>query len=140
MSFFRSASIVFLLALTLVSCKRDPNVAKKQYLESGNKYFEHERYKNAAIQYQNAVKIDRKYGPAYYKLGLTYMKVKPPQAGAAIHDFQLAVELLEGNQAYQEEYTDSLVQLADLDLYYLYNDKTVIERDVPKYCEKLFKK
>src|SRR5580698_11489526 len=119
MSFLRRASFVFLFALTLialtmVSCRRDPNVAKKQYLESGNKYFEHERYKNAAIQYNNAIKIDRKYGPAYYKLGTVYMKMSPPQIATAIHHFRRAVELLEGNQAYQEEFKDSMVQLAEL--------------------------
>jgi tetratricopeptide (TPR) repeat protein len=122
-------SIVFLIALTLVSCRRDPNVAKKQYLESGNKYFEHGRYKNAAIQYQNAIKIDPKYGPAYYKLGQVYMKMSPPQSGCH-HHFRRAVELLEGNQAYQEEYKDSMVQLAELDLHFLSKDKTA-RNDVP---------
>jgi tetratricopeptide (TPR) repeat protein len=140
MSFFRRASIVFLLALTMVSCKRDPNVAKKQYLESGNKYFEHARYKNAAIQYQNAIKIDRKYGPAYYKLGLVYMKMSPPQISSAIHHFRRAKELLEGNQAYQEEFKDSMIQLAELDLVFLYKDRSILEKDVPEYCEKLLKK
>jgi tetratricopeptide (TPR) repeat protein len=140
MPLFRKASIVFLTVLTLVSCRRDPNVAKKQYLESGDKYFEHERYKNAAIQYQNAMKIDRKYGPAYYKLGIVYMKVKPPQFAAAIHNFRRAVQLLEGNQAYQEEYKDSMVQLAQLELAFLSKDKSALENEVPDYCEKLFKR
>ena len=140
MPLFRKALIVLLFALSLVSCRRDPNVAKKQYLESGNKYFEHERYKNAAIQYQNAIKIDRKYGPAYYKLGVTYLKMKPPQFGTAIHHFRRAVELLEGNQAYQEEFKDAMVQLAQLDLAFLSKDKTVMDQDVPEYCDKLFKK
>ncbi len=140
MSFFRSASIVFLLALTLVSCKRDPNVAKKQYLESGNKYFEHQRYKNAAIQYQNAIKIDRKYGPAYYKLGMVYMKMSPPQFANALHHFRRAVEVLEGNQAYQEEFKESMIQLAELDLAFLPRDKSIVEIDVPKYIDTLLKK
>ncbi|HEX3748614.1 MAG TPA: tetratricopeptide repeat protein [Bryobacteraceae bacterium] len=136
----RRATIPFLVFLTLVSCRRDPNVAKKQYLESGNKYFDHGRYKNAAIQYQNAIKIDRKYGPAYYKLGMVYLQMKPPQAGTAIHHFRRAVELLEGNQAYQEEYIESVVQLAELDIQYLFKDKTVLESDVPHYCQVLFKR
>jgi tetratricopeptide (TPR) repeat protein len=139
MPFLRKASIVLLFAITLVSCKRDPNVAKKQYLESGNKYFEHGRYKNAAIQYQNAIKIDRKYGPAYYKLGSLYLKMSPPQAGSAIHQFRRAVELLKGNQAYQEEYRDSIVRLAELDLVFLKNDKNALS-DVQGYCDELFKK
>jgi tetratricopeptide (TPR) repeat protein len=130
-----------LICLTLVSCRRDPNVAKKQYLESGNKYFDHGRYRNAAIQYLNAIKNDRKYGPAYYKLGLVYLKLSPPQVGAAIGNFRHAKELLEGNQAYQEEYRDAMVRLAELDLTYAaQSDKTVIEHEVPDICEKLFKK
>ena len=140
MAFFRRTSIPLLLVLTLVSCRRDPNVAKKHYLESGNKYFEHGRYKNAAIQYQNAIKNDRKYGPAYYKLGLVFLKLRPPQPGTAIHNLRRAVELLEGNQAYQEEFKDALVKLADLDLIYLSHDKSVIENDVPHYCDLLFKR
>jgi len=140
MPFLRKASIVLLFAITLVSCKRDPNVAKKQYLESGNKYFEHGRYKNAAIQYQNAIKIDRKYGPAYYKLGSLYLKMTPPQAGNAIHQFRRAQELLKGNQAYQEEYKDTIIQLAELDLVFLKSDKSIVEKDVPEICDELLKK
>jgi len=137
---FRRASVFLLICLTLASCRRDPNVAKKQYLESGNKYFDHGRYRNAAIQYQNAIKNDRKYGPAYYKLGQVYLKLSPPQFGAAIGQFRRAKELLEGNQAYQEEYRDAMVRLAELDLAYVKNDKTVIDHEVPDICEKLFKK
>ena len=134
---YRQASIVFLIALTLVSCHRDPNVAKKQYLESGNKYYDHGRYKNAAIQYQNAIKSDRKFGPAYYKLGLVYMKLKQP--GNAIHYYRRAVELLADNQAYQEEYKEAMVQLAQLDLVYLAKDKSIL-REVEDYCDKMLKK
>ncbi|HUB83349.1 MAG TPA: tetratricopeptide repeat protein [Bryobacteraceae bacterium] len=138
MAFLRRTSIPLLIVLTLVSCRRDPNVAKKHYLESGNKYFEHGRYKNAAIQYQNAIKNDRKYGPAYYKLGLVFLKLNQP--GTAIHNLRRAVELLDGNQAYQEEFTDAMVKLADLDIRFLSNDKSVIENDVPHYCDLLFKR
>ncbi len=139
MPFFRRTSIVLLAALTLVSCRRDPNVVKQQYLDSGNKYFDHGRYKQAAIQYQNAIKIDRKFGPAYYRLALVYMKMTPPQINTAIHQFRRAVELLEGNQAYQEEYKASLVQLSELDLAFLARDRTVL-KDVEDYCAILFKK
>lgn len=57
----RSVALVVLAAMTLVSCRRDPATAKKQYLESGNKYFERGRYKEALIQYGNALKIDPKF-------------------------------------------------------------------------------
>lgn len=125
MPFFRQVTVVVLLALTLVSCRRDPNVAKKQYLESGNKYMDRGRLKEAAIQYQNAVKIDPKYGPAYYKLGLLYLKSGNP--GFALRNFHRAVELLETNQAYQEEYKDAMIQAADIDLIALYKDKAALD-------------
>src|SRR5580692_9622294 len=136
---FRRVLMVFLVALTLVSCRRDPNVAKRKYFESGNAFLEHDRLKNAAIQYRNATKIDPKFGPAHYKLGIVYLKVRPAQIGLALGEFRRAVELLKGNQAYQEEYKDSLVQLADLYLGYQAKDKTALA-DVETYCDDLFRK
>ena len=52
--------------LTLVGCSRDPNVAKKRYLENGNKYFAKGKYKEASIMYRNALQKDQRYGLAYY--------------------------------------------------------------------------
>ena len=66
----RLIAVVLAVLLGLASCSRDPNVVKKRYLESGNKYFEKGRYKEASIQYRNALKRDPKYGPAHYKLAL----------------------------------------------------------------------
>lgn len=120
---FRRGLMALVVSLTLVSCRRDPNVAKRKYFESGNAFMEHDKLKNAAIQYQNSVKIDPKFGPAHYKLGIVYMKINPPQAALAVKEYRRAVELLKGNQAYQEEYKDSMVRLAELELKFLSKDK-----------------
>jgi hypothetical protein len=56
--------VVILAALTLVSCSRDPNVAKKRYLENGNKYFAKGKFKEASIMYRNALQKDQRYGLA----------------------------------------------------------------------------
>jgi tetratricopeptide (TPR) repeat protein len=142
MPFSRRIPVLVLIALTLVSCRRDPAVAKKQYVESGNKYLDRGRFKEAAIQYQNAIKIDPRYGPAYYKWAEVDLKVKPAQVGMAIKNFRRAVELLKDEQAYQEEYKDAMVQLADLDLLFLSKDKEILKEDgdVQSYCDVLFKK
>ena len=55
-------SRVFLLLLCvalglLVGCSRDPNVRKQKYLESGNRYFQQGKYREAAVQYQNALQV-----------------------------------------------------------------------------------
>ena len=68
--------VLGLIALMAGSaCSRDPNIAKKIYLESGNRYFERGKYKEASMMYRNALKKDQRYGEAYYRLGLTLLKV-----------------------------------------------------------------
>src|SRR6185503_12551231 len=78
--------------LTLVSCNRNPEVAKKKYLESGNKYFANGKFKEARIMYKDAIQKDRLFGPAYYRLGLTAIKLNA--ANEAYGAFRRAVELL----------------------------------------------
>jgi tetratricopeptide (TPR) repeat protein len=84
---------VVLIALIAGSaCSRDPNVAKKRYLESGNRYFDRGKYKEASMMYRNALKKDPRYGDAYYRLGLTLLKVKDPSG--AFRSFIRALDLL----------------------------------------------
>ncbi len=64
-----------LAAISLVSCSRDPNVLKAKNLESGNKYFDAGRFKEASLMYRKSIEADRKYGPAYYHLALTDLKL-----------------------------------------------------------------
>ena len=60
--------------LLLISCNRDPNVAKKKYLEMGDRYFQREQYRQAALLYRNAIQRDARYGMAHYSLALTELK------------------------------------------------------------------
>ena len=71
----RYIALTLVAVLALVSCRSNPEAAKKRYVESGDKYFNKARYKEARIQYLNAARIDQKYGLAHYKLGLTYLKL-----------------------------------------------------------------
>src|SRR5580704_11179056 len=86
--------IVLVLAaiVALTSCTSDPNVAKKKYIDLGNKYFDRSKYKEAEIMYRRSLEKDKRYGLAYYKLGLTALKQK--QLTAAVNNFRRAVELL----------------------------------------------
>ncbi|MGA2040517.1 MAG: tetratricopeptide repeat protein [Bryobacteraceae bacterium] len=78
--------------LTLVSCSRDPNVVKRRYLESGNRYFDRGKYKEAAIMYADALQKDRLWGPAHYKLGLT--RIKTGNLSGAVNELRKAIERL----------------------------------------------
>src|ERR1035438_4241332 len=88
----RLVAVVLAVLVGLASCSRDPNVVKKHYLESGNKYFDKGRYKEASIQYRNALKRDAKYGPAYYKLAL--VSLKTGDINGAVSSLRRAVELI----------------------------------------------
>jgi tetratricopeptide (TPR) repeat protein len=80
------------LLLFTAACSRDPNVLKKKYLDSGNKYFEQKKYKEASIMYRNAINKDKRYGEAYYKLALTDLQLG--QVSTAYQSLRRAVELL----------------------------------------------
>ena len=88
--------VVILAALTLVSCNRDPNVAKKRYLENGNKYFAKGKYKEASIMYRNALQKDQRYGPAYYHLAQTDLKLG--RIPNALGELRRAIELIPKDQ------------------------------------------
>lgn len=68
------AFVTLFVTLALLSgCHRDPNVRKQKYLESGNRYSAQGKDREAAIQYQNALKIDKNFADAHYALAQTYL-------------------------------------------------------------------
>ena len=56
-------------------CSRDPNVRKQKYFDSGEKYFAESKYREAEIQYLNAIQVDSVSRQAHYQLGQTYLKL-----------------------------------------------------------------
>ena len=101
----RYLSALLLVLSLVVACNRDPNVAKKRYVESGNKYFDNGKYKEALIMYRNALKRDMKFGEAYYRAALAELKLQ--RFVDAARDLQRAVEL-------QPENLDAHNRLANL--------------------------
>ena len=101
--------VVILAALTLVSCSRDPNAAKKRYLENGNKYFAKGKFKEASIMYRNALQKDQRYGSAYYHLAQTDLKLG--RISNALGELRRAIELIPKDQP---EHIDSEVRLAEI--------------------------
>lgn len=81
-----------LAAACMVSCSRDPNYLKQKYLQSGIKYYDHGRYKDASIMFRKSIESDRKFGPAYYHWALT--DLKQGQVASAVPAFRRAQELL----------------------------------------------
>ena len=77
---FRYAvAAVCVLAALLTGCSRDPNVRKQKYLESGQRYFDKGQYREAEIQFENAIQVDSRFADAHYKLVIV------PNAGHSIN-------------------------------------------------------
>ncbi len=102
--FYPIAALMFLAT----GCSRDPEVAKKKYLESGNRYFEKGKFNEASIMYRSALKKDPKYGEAYYRLGLTMLKVNNYQM--AERSLRRSFELILGGPALE----DTATKLSDI--------------------------
>jgi len=117
----KKAVSALLILLCVAACNRDPNVAKKKYIENGNKYYERGKYKEALIMYSNALKRDMRYGEAYYRLALA--KLKLGQFGGAARDLQRAVEL-------QPDNLDAHVRLMNL-----YLNAYLADRKRPKQIQ-----
>src|SRR5271154_4426338 len=92
------------LAFT-AGCDRDPKVARLKYVNNGNKYFDKGKYKEASIMYRRALQKDLRYGEAWYRLGLTNLKLADfPEARK---DFLRTMDLDPAN-------LDAIVKTADL--------------------------
>jgi tetratricopeptide (TPR) repeat protein len=64
--------VLFVAAALLAGCHGDPNVRKHKYLESGDRYSTQGKYREAAIQYMNALKVDKNFADAHYALAQAY--------------------------------------------------------------------
>jgi len=97
-----------LLLLMLASCNRDPKAQAQNSINSGNKFFEKAKYKEAAIMYKKALIKNPLSGEAYYRMALADL-----QLGAlseAVGMLRRAVEL-------QPDNIDAHVQLANIYLF-----------------------
>jgi Tfp pilus assembly protein PilF len=69
----------FLLLSLLFGCSRDPEKAKRRYLESGQRYVQQQKFAEAQIQFKNALKIDPRFVDAFYELGKAQISMRQGQ-------------------------------------------------------------
>ena len=65
---YRTAPVGFVL-VAAIACSKSP----QQYLDSGNTYFARAEYKQAIVQFRNAIQRDPKFGRAYARLADAYI-------------------------------------------------------------------
>ena len=88
---FLALTTLFVALAVLSGCHRDPDVAKQKYLESGKRYSAAGKWREATIQFQNAIKIDRNFPEAHYELAQVYLHMD--QLRPAYAEFQRTVDL-----------------------------------------------
>src|SRR3982074_3235417 len=125
---FVAASLLGLLT----GCPSDPN----SYVDKGHKYYDRGKYKEASIMYRRALNKDMRYSDAWYRLGLTNMRLTLyPEAR---RDFSRAIET-----DVRKENVDAIVKLGDIDLMYYVMDsrgnKSLLT-DLKDLTQQLFKK
>src|ERR1022692_4124253 len=65
--------VIAVLSIVFVGCTRNPETAKRKYVESGMKYMEQKKYDSALIQFKKALQVDPRYAEAHYELGMAEM-------------------------------------------------------------------
>ena len=73
-TWIRLSAAIVLAGILLLGCSRDPNVRKQKYFESGAKYFQAQKYREAALEFQNAIQIDPRFAQAHYQLAQCYLR------------------------------------------------------------------
>lgn len=70
---YRILAVLLVVALGISCSSRDPEVAKREYLASGDKFMSQDKVKEAIVQYRNALRHDPRFGEARYKLAEAYV-------------------------------------------------------------------
>ena len=71
-----TGAAICLLVVLGTGCSRDPNIRKQKYLESGQRYFDKGQYREAEIQFENAIQVDTRFTDAHFKLAQAAMKLE----------------------------------------------------------------
>jgi Tfp pilus assembly protein PilF len=71
----RSAVGLLVGALSLAGCSKDPEVAKRDFVRSGDGYVAQKKYREAVVEYRNAIQQDPRFGEARLKLAEAYVQL-----------------------------------------------------------------
>ncbi|MBZ5702634.1 MAG: tetratricopeptide repeat protein [Acidobacteriia bacterium] len=87
----RAGALVVLCLLCLSACNRDPIARRDTFFRKGQEYARTRKFAQAAIEFQNAVRMDPKFAEGYHQLGLVNTELgRLPEAARA---FSRALEL-----------------------------------------------
>lgn len=89
------ARILLIIAVLAAGCGKDPDVAKREFVKSGDELMAQKKYQEAIVQLRNAVQLDPNFGEARLKLADAFAG-----AGDAVNAFReyvRAADLMPGD-------------------------------------------
>src|SRR5262245_35467614 len=115
-------TLLIVSALAIAGCQKTPDAA----IQKGNAYFDEGKYKEAILEYRNALQINAQLGEVHLKLGDAYTKTN--DAVNAIKEYVRAADLLPDNNDAQLKAASGLLLAGRFDEARGRADK-VLERD-----------
>ncbi len=106
-SLVRLVLLLGTISFLFSACHRDPNVRKQKFFKSGQQYFEQGKYREAAIEFQNALQIDPHFAAAHYELAQSYEKLQ--QWPAAFNELNRTLDIEPNNFAAHLEIANLLI-------------------------------
>ncbi len=97
--FSKAVIVTLAVSLAAAGCKKDPQVAKQEYLKSGDRYMASGKVAEAIVQYRNAVQQDPRFGEARLKLAEAYIKAR--DGNRAYAEYVRAADLMPDNTRVQ---------------------------------------
>src|SRR5262245_14073483 len=88
----RPVATLLVVAAACAACSTDPQTAKVAYVKSGDAYAAKQQYREAIIQYRNAIQRDPTFGEARRKLADMYERIG--DATNAYHEWVRAADLM----------------------------------------------
>ncbi|HEY6359899.1 MAG TPA: tetratricopeptide repeat protein [Vicinamibacterales bacterium] len=87
-----SVLVVMVLVTGSAACSRDPETAKQRHLEAGNAYAREAKYREAILEYRNAINYDAAFAEARLRLAETYERTA--DVSNAYREYTRAADLL----------------------------------------------
>jgi tetratricopeptide (TPR) repeat protein len=92
---FVPTATLLMLAILLAGCRSNPAIRKQRYLESGQRFSVEGKYKEASIQFLNALKVDEDFAEAHFELAHAYMHLG--QFVSASGELERTIDVQPGN-------------------------------------------
>jgi putative PEP-CTERM system TPR-repeat lipoprotein len=88
-------SLFVVASLACVAACSSPEQARTRYVANADRYFANGQYKEAIVEYRNALQQDPKYGPARYQLAEAYYRTDDLRN--AFREYVRAADAMPGN-------------------------------------------